>query len=87
MELVLTTQDLEPLPSSKKRITKRTNYGILNTSYKCMARENYKRTNDNHLFSVRARVKSERFRITTPSPDALIKFVLFTALILLTPLF
>lgn len=81
MEFVLSSRELDPLPSRSKRILRRTCYGILNTSYKRMAREQYDNINDDHIFSVRNRIKSENYKAVMPLIGGLIKIAIFLAII------
>ena len=77
MESVLITQDLDPLPSGVKNNFSTSTQGILNSTYKSIARTHTISSQDNHIFSVRNRVKYQRLRNTTVSPDAFVKFFLF----------
>ena len=82
MELVLTTQDLDPLPSDVKCEFEPSNQGILNTSYKRIARANLLSSNPESVSSVRKRIRSQRLCNTIITPDAFLKFALFMAVAL-----
>ena len=81
MQFILSSTELDPLPSRRKRILRRTCYGILNTSYKRMAREQYDNINDDHIFSVRNRIKSENYKAVKPLIGGLIKIAIFLTII------
>lgn len=81
MEFVLSSGQFDPLTSRNKRILRRTCYGILNTSYKRMAREQYDHIDDDHIFSVRNRIKSENYKTVMPLIGGLIKIAIFLAII------
>ncbi|ULC60431.1 hypothetical protein MBM09_05445 [Flaviramulus sp. BrNp1-15] len=71
MELVLTTQDLQPLPEPivlEKYIKPE---GILNSNYKVIAKENLKNTTSKSIFAIKQRIKSRQYQITSGIETAL----------------
>ncbi|WP_298239287.1 hypothetical protein [uncultured Algibacter sp.] len=81
MELVLSSENVEPLPSQKEDlIVKPSNF--LNSSYKNIVKQNYTKQNSASVFGIRQRVKSHLFSSPTAAETTL-KLSLFLALILL----
>lgn len=78
MELVLSSQNLEPFP--KQEIVRPE--GLLNSNYKRIVSSNYKTTNTNTLFAIKQRVKSRQFQFTS-SIDTILKLTVFTVAIVL----
>lgn len=81
MELVLSSENVEPLPSQKEDlIIKPSNF--LNSSYKNIVKQNYMKQNSSSVFGIRQRVKSHYF--SSPSiTETTLKLSLFLTLILL----
>jgi hypothetical protein len=81
MELVLSSENVEPLPSQKEDlIIKPSNF--LNSSYKNIVKQNYMKQNSSSVFGIRQRVKSHHF--SSPSTtETTLKLSLFLTLILL----
>ncbi|MCF7560968.1 hypothetical protein L3X39_10005 [Sabulilitoribacter multivorans] len=56
MELVLTKEDLEPLPKQKEDLISEPS-GFLNSYYKNIVSENYKKLNTTSIFAFKQRIK------------------------------
>lgn len=81
MEITLSSQDLEPLPLRKEVIKKP--HGILNSVFKSNLNNTYAFKNNSRLSATKTRLKSSRFLDTTPTVDALFKFVIFSTVLLM----
>jgi len=85
MELALTLQDLEPLPIRKHRIKETINLesqGILNSNYQNIVRKNYIDLETSSLFSIRQRIKSRQYQITS-GIDTILKLSVFVTVFIL----
>ena len=76
MELVLTNQDLEPLPKYRLELTPERPQGLLNSNYKSIVRCNYSRKKTNSIFGVKQRIKSRQYQFTS-SIDTVLKLSVF----------
>lgn len=65
MELVLTHQDLEPLPRQKKEPFIFTNEGLLTSTYKEETRNNFFHSNPKSIFGTKQRIKSFQYQFTS----------------------
>ncbi|RKE98336.1 hypothetical protein [Ichthyenterobacterium magnum] len=76
MELVLTSQDLEPLPKQVfiKDISKPE--GLLNSNYKSIVKRNYNTLNSTSVFGIRQHIKSRQYNITS-SIETVLKLSVF----------
>ncbi|MDO6595295.1 hypothetical protein Q4512_00120 [Oceanihabitans sp. 2_MG-2023] len=75
MELVFTTQDLEPLPKLENDIVTQP-LGFLNSNYQKIVKSNFERANANSIFGIKQRLKSRQFN-TTCSIETVLKVSLF----------
>ncbi|GAA4268183.1 hypothetical protein [Hyunsoonleella aestuarii] len=81
MELVLSSENVEPLPRQKEDlIVKPSNF--LNSSYKNVVESNYSKMNSNSLFGIRQSVKSHFFVSSSVAATA-IKLSVFLTIALL----
>ena len=76
MELVLGTTDLDPLPSRKLETDFIKTEGLLNSSYKQVAKQNFKTNSSQSIFGIRQRIKNRRFQLT-PKIDVILKLSVF----------
>ncbi len=83
MELVLTTQDLEPLPKQELVTVNLENAGLLNSNYKRISRNNYSNINSQSVFGVKQLVKSRKYRFTS-SIETVLKVSLFAIVMIIT---
>ncbi|MDU8885239.1 hypothetical protein RXV94_03640 [Yeosuana sp. MJ-SS3] len=81
MELLLTTEDLEPLPEPKVSQENWRPQGLLNSNYKSIADHNLNNTSSHSIFGIRQRVKSFQFK-SAPGIEALLKISLFAIVFL-----
>lgn len=80
MKIVLSSQDLEPLPSGKLVLTQP--HGILNSKFKRTVNEANTSKIKKGLFTTKTKLKTSRFLDTTPTIDGLFKLVFFTVVLL-----
>jgi hypothetical protein len=80
MELVLTTQEIEPLPKRTIKPFIFNNEGILSSSYKEEINENFFNSNPKSVFGIKQRVKSKQYRATY-GISAILKLSVFVAFI------
>jgi len=59
MELVITSQDLEPLPIQKEEPVNKP-LGFLTSNYKQIVKSNFNKVNSNTIFGIRQRIKSRQ---------------------------
>ena len=83
MELVLTTQDLEPLPKQKCDAQEFLNEGILTSSYKQEIKNNFFKSSPKSVFGIKQRIKSRQYRITS-SIETILKLSVFVIAIVIT---
>lgn len=83
MELVLTTQDLDPLPRHEEGTFNLENNGLLNSNFKQVSRNNFNNFNSNSVFGRRQLVKRNKF-IHTTSVETIIKVSLFVIITIIT---
>ena len=76
MELVLTTQELEPLPKRRLEVAPVRPEGLLNSNYKNIVRCNFRSNNSNSIFGIKQRVKSRQYQ-STSSIDTILKLSVF----------
>lgn len=76
MELVLTQQDVEPLPKQQLVTSIFKNEGILNSVYKRRTQQNFFHSHPKSIFGIKQRIKSKRYRITS-SIDTILKISVF----------
>ena len=76
MELVLTTQELEPLPKRRLLVAPTQPGGLLNSNYKNIVRCNYNTTKSTSIFGIKQRVKSRRYQFAS-SIDTILKLSVF----------
>ena len=81
MELVLSSENVEPLPRQKvDLIIKPSNF--LNSSYKNIVKKNYTKQNSSSIFGIRQSVKSHIFN-SSSTTETTLKLSLFLAIVLL----
>jgi len=76
MELVLTHQDIEPLPKQKIKPFVFCNEGILNSNYKEGTKENFFHSNPKSIFGIKQSVKSKQYQFTS-SIETILKLSVF----------
>ena len=76
MELVLSTQDLEPLPKCKLEVAPMRPEGLLNSNYKSIVRCNFAHINSHSIFGIKQRVKSRQYQFTS-SISTILKLSVF----------
>ena len=75
MELVITLQDLEPLPTQENDTVNKP-LGFLNSNYQKIVNSNFSKVNSNSIFGIRQRLKSRQFN-TCCSVETILKVALF----------
>ncbi len=76
MELVLTQQDIEPLPKQKKEVFTFKNEGLLSSNYKKETSKNFFYSNPKSVFGIKQRIKSNQFQLTS-SIETILKLSVF----------
>ena len=76
MELVLSSQELEPSPTPRLETEFIRPEGLLNSNYKSVAKCNLHHTRSTSIFGIKQRVKSRRYQFTS-SIDTLLKLSVF----------
>lgn len=76
MELVLTSQKLEPSPKPRLETEFVRPEGLLNSNYKSVVKCNLNNTNSTSIFGIKQRVKSRQYQFTS-SIDTLLKLSVF----------
>lgn len=80
MELVITSQKLEPSPEAKFRMQFERPEGLLNSNYKSVVKCNLKHADSNSIFGIKQRIKSRQYRFTS-SIDTLLKVSVFVTVL------
>lgn len=80
MELVLTTEDLEPLPKEKEDLITKPS-GFLNSHYKNVVKACVNNSTSKSIFGIRQRIKNSRYRFTS-SIETILKVSTFASIIL-----
>ncbi|MDB9960670.1 hypothetical protein OAD62_01090 [Oceanihabitans sp.] len=75
MELVITSQDLEPLLEKEEELVNKP-LGFLTSNYKQIVINNFNSSNSHSLFGIRQRMKSRQMRACT-SIETVLKVSLF----------
>ncbi|TGV03168.1 hypothetical protein [Flavivirga rizhaonensis] len=83
MELLLTEQDLEPLPEPKEFVQHAKPEGILNSNYKKLVKKNLSNITSQSLFGVKQRLKSSRYRFTSGAETILVVSVYMAIIIVI----
>ncbi len=65
MELVLTTEDLEPLPEPGRYKNHCKPEGILNSNYQSIVKKNFSTTVPYSVFGIRQRLKRTQYKFTS----------------------
>ena len=83
MELVLTTEDLEPLPSKQKDLI--TEYsGFLNSEYKSVVSDSLNNVSAKSIFGIRQSIKSRNYIVASSIAETTLKLSVFlTAIVLI----
>ncbi|MFT5848951.1 hypothetical protein [Psychroserpens sp.] len=77
MELVLTSQKLEPSPTPRLETEFVRPEGLLNSNYKSAVNYNLHHTNSSSIFGIKQRIKGTRYHLTS-SIDTVLKLSVFT---------
>jgi hypothetical protein len=80
MELVLTSQKLEPSPKRRLETEFVRPEGLLNSNYKSVVKCNLSNTNSTSIFGIKQRVKSRRYQFTS-NIDTLLKLSVFATVL------
>ncbi|SDR92363.1 hypothetical protein SAMN04515667_1000 [Formosa sp. Hel1_31_208] len=80
MELVITSQELEPLPIHKLSTTFERPEGLLNSNYKAVVKCNLTNTELNSIFGIKQLVKSRQYQFTS-SIETLLKLSVFVTVL------
>lgn len=83
MELVLTQQDIEPLPKQKIKPFVFLNEGLLNSNYKKETNENFFHSNPKSIFGIKQRIKSKQYQFTS-SIETILKLSVFVIVLAIT---
>lgn len=78
MELVITSQELEPLPARVYTTEFVRPEGLLNSNYKSVVKCNLSNTKSNSIFGIKQRVKSRQYQFTS-SIATVLKLSVFVA--------
>lgn len=81
MELVLTIEDLEPLPKQQEDLIVKP-LGFLNSEYKNVVNESLNNTSSKSIFGIKQHIKSKQYQFTS-SIETVLKVSTFTAIILI----
>lgn len=82
MELVLTSEDLEPLPKHKTDfITKPS--GFLNSQYKSVVNKNFNSMSSKSIFGIRQRIKNRNYSRISIAENTLKLSVFLTVILLI----
>lgn len=81
MELVLTTEDLEPLPKQQEDLITEPS-GFLNSEYKSVVNQSLNNVSSKSIFGIRQRIKSRSY-ITSCVIGTTLKLSVFLTLIFL----
>ncbi|WP_055445113.1 hypothetical protein [Lacinutrix himadriensis] len=84
MELVITSQDLEPLPTQEKDTVNKP-LGFLNSNYQQIVNSNFSKVSSNSIFGIRQQLKSRQFN-TYCSIETVLKVSLFFVAFLIATL-
>ena len=76
MEIVLSHQDIEPLPRQKRESFVFNNEGILTSNYKEEIQDNFFNSNPKSVFGIKQRIKSFQYQYTS-GVDAILKISVF----------
>ena len=76
MESLILKQDAEPLPIRREGEIISTYEGILNSSYKQVAKQNFFNSNPRSVYGIKQRVKSKQYNFTS-SAETIVKLVVF----------
>jgi hypothetical protein len=82
MELVLTHQNIEPLPKQKKESFIFKNEGLLSSAYKQETCNNFFHSNPKSIYGIKQSVRSEQYQFT-PSIETLLKFLVFAIVLVI----
>jgi len=81
MELLITSQDLEPLPIQKVELVNKP-LGFLNSKYKQLVKRNFNKKNSRSVFGIKQQLKSKQFN-TPCSVETILKVSLFFVVFLI----
>jgi hypothetical protein len=82
MELVLTHQDIEPLPKQKREQFIFKNEGLLSSIYKQETCDNFFHSNPKSIFGIKQSVKSNRYQFTSYM-DTILKLSVFAVVLVI----
>jgi hypothetical protein len=83
MELVLTQQDIEPLPRKKRETYTFKNEGLLSSTYKEQTCKNFFHSNPDSVFGVKQNIKSKQYQFTS-SVETILKLSIFVIAMVIT---
>ena len=83
MELVLTQQDIEPLPKKERELFTFKNEGLLSSTYKHETCENFFHSNPKSVFGVKQNIKSKQYQFTS-SIETVLKLSVFVIAMVIT---
>ena len=83
MELVLTQQDIEPLPRKKRETFTFKNEGLLSSTYKQETCKNFFHSNPKSVFGVKQYIKSKQYQFTS-SIATILKLSVFVIAMVIT---
>lgn len=75
MELLITSQDLEPLPDPKVSFHNKP-LGLLNSNYQTIAKDNFNNLKTPSLFNIKQRIKSRNYN-TCCNVETILKVSIF----------
>ena len=76
METLVLLQEIEPLPIHNESVIIKTYEGILNSSYKQVARQNFFKSNPRSIFGIRQHIKSRQYQFSS-NIDTILKLSVF----------
>lgn len=82
MELVLTHQNIEPLPKHKRESFIFKNEGLLSSAYKQETCNNFFHSNPKSIFGIKQSVKSRQYQFTS-SIEILLKLSVFAIVLVI----
>lgn len=80
MELVITSQKLEPSPKRRLNQQFERPEGLLNSNYKSVVKCNLSNANSTSIFGIKQRIKSRQYHFTS-SIDTLLKVSVFVTVL------
>lgn len=81
MELVLTTEDLEPLPEQQEAIIVKPS-GFLNSEYKSVVNDSLNNTSSKSIYGIKQRIKNRQYQFTS-AIETVLKVSTFMVIIMI----